>query len=81
VSKEILIIFAASYGYQVIPSMPDACSCSHSRYTDHLLIFTLRHLNSSKYLMGGKGVITHYILYLICYYTLYILSVITPLWA
>lgn len=71
VSKEILIIFAASYGYQVSQSMPVACPCSHSRCTGHLLIFTLRHLDSSKHLMGEKR----------GYYTLYILSFITPLWA
>jgi hypothetical protein len=51
------VYFAVSYGYQVIPSVPDACSCSCflTRYTDYLLTSTLRHLDFSKDFMEKGG--------------------------
>jgi hypothetical protein len=45
--------------------MPDACSCSNGRYTDHLFNIIFRHVDFSKEFMEK------------CYYTLYILSFIT----
>jgi hypothetical protein len=46
------------------------CSCSHSRYTDHLFTYTLWHLDFSKDFTEKRG----------GFHTLYILSFITPCW-
>ena len=43
--------------------MPDACSCSHSRYTDQILTSAFRHLDISKDFIEKNGVVIHFIFY------------------
>jgi hypothetical protein len=57
--------FAPSYGYQVIPSMLDACS--HSRYTDQIWTSAFRCLDISNYFIEKVGLL--YIMRLIFYYS------------
>ena len=49
--------------------MPDACSCSHSKYTDQILTSAFRHLDISKDFIEKKGLL--YIIQFILYYSVW----------